>query len=359
MSEEGEDSGERSHEATERRLEQARKQGDTPRSADLTTAAAYAGFTLAAMVLGGGALTALGGTLAAMLGQSGALADNLFGGSAVPVLGPWFAQVIADSAVWFALPAACALGIVIAQRPGIASARLAPKLSRISPGAAVKQKFGSAGLAEFLKSLVKLTVMSAVLIDHVLRHLPQIAGLAGQAPHVALSGLAPLLAGFFQRITVAALVIGLADFVWQHMSFRRRNRMTRKEMLDEFKESEGDPAHKQQRRARAVAIATAPLRKAVSGADVVIVNPTHFAVALAWDRARSGAPRCVAKGVDDIAAQIRAIAAECAIPIHADPPTARALFADLAVGQEIARSHYRAVAAAIRFADTLRARAKR
>lgn len=359
MSEEAEDSGERSHEPTERRLERARRQGDMPRSADLTTAASYAGFSLAVMLLGGAALTASGRTLAALLDQSGALADDLFGGRAAPVLGPWLARAIGESAVWFALPAACALAAVIAQRPGLAAARLTPKLSRIAPFATLRQKFGAAGLSEFLKSLAKLGAMLVVLVDHILRNLPQIAALAGQAPAVAMAGLGPVLAGFLQRVTVVALAIGLADILWQHLSFRRRNRMTRKEMLDEFKESEGDPAHKQQRRARAVAIATAPLRKAVAGADVVIVNPTHFAVALAWDRARGRAPRCVAKGVDEAAAQIRALAAEHAVPIHADPPTARALFAEVAVGQEIARGHYRAVAAAIRFADGLRARARR
>ena len=130
--------------------------------------------------------------------------------------------------------------------------------------------------------------------------------------------------------------------------------MTHKELMDEFKEMEGDPHVKQERRQRGHEIATSRMMADVPTADVVIVNPTHYAVALKWDRTPGSAPVCVAKGVDEVAARIRATAEEAGVPIHSDPPTARALHATVDLGQEIAEEHYRAVAAAIRFADRMR-----
>ncbi|MGB8814338.1 MAG: EscU/YscU/HrcU family type III secretion system export apparatus switch protein, partial [Paracoccaceae bacterium] len=122
--------------------------------------------------------------------------------------------------------------------------------------------------------------------------------------------------------------------------------------------SEGDPHAKAQRRQRGYDIATNKMLADVATADVIVVNPTHYAVALKWDRTAKRAPICVAKGVDEIAARIRERAAEAGVPIHRDPPTARALHASVELGQEIRPEHYRAVAAAVRFAEAMRRRAK-
>ena len=130
--------------------------------------------------------------------------------------------------------------------------------------------------------------------------------------------------------------------------------MSRKELTDETKNSEGDPHMKQQRRQKGVSIAMNQMLADVPEADVIIVNPTHYAVALKWDRLSPGAPVCVAKGVDLVAARIRERATEAGVPIHSDPPTARALHATLEIGQQVPHDHYKAVAAAIRFADRIR-----
>jgi flagellar biosynthetic protein FlhB len=130
--------------------------------------------------------------------------------------------------------------------------------------------------------------------------------------------------------------------------------MSHKDMRDESKESEGDPHLKQARRGRAQEIAMNQMMGDVPFADVVIVNPTHFAVALKWEGSRTSAPKCVAKGVDEVALRMRTIATDANVAIHSDPPTARALFAVVEIGQEIKPEHYAAVALAIRFADTLR-----
>jgi flagellar biosynthetic protein FlhB len=135
--------------------------------------------------------------------------------------------------------------------------------------------------------------------------------------------------------------------------------MSRKELMDETKDSEGDPVMKQQRRQRAYDIATNRMMADVPKADVVIVNPRHYAVALRWDRTAGGAPVCVAKGVDEVALRIRTVAMEAGVPIRQDPPTARALHASVEIGAEIRPEHYRPVAAAIRFAEAVRKRARR
>ena len=163
---------------------------------------------------------------------------------------------------------------------------------------------------------------------------------------------------FLGIVLALSLAIGGLDYGWQRLSHTRRNRMSRQEVLDEHKSTEGDPHMKQQRRQRGMEIAMNQMLADVPKADVVIVNPTHYAVALAWDRAAGGAPVCVAKGVDEIAARIREAAARAGVPLHSDPPTARTLHASVEIGARIHPDHYRAVAAAIRFADTLRKKAK-
>ena len=157
---------------------------------------------------------------------------------------------------------------------------------------------------------------------------------------------------------LTSLVFGAADYGWQWLQHRRRNMMTRQEMVEEQKESEGDPHTKGQRQQKGRQIAMAQMLQDVAKADVVLVNPTHYAVALKWRRGDRSAPICVAKGVDDLAARIRAKAAEAGVPVHRDPPTARAVYATVEIGQPIRPEHYKSVAAAIRFAEAMRKRAK-
>jgi flagellar biosynthesis protein FlhB len=135
--------------------------------------------------------------------------------------------------------------------------------------------------------------------------------------------------------------------------------MSRKELMDETKDAEGDPHMKQQRRQKGQELAMNQMMADVPEADVVLVNPTHYAVALKWSRMPGAAPVCVAKGIDEMALAIRKKAIEAGVPVHSDPPTARALFASVAIGQEIPEKTYRAVAAAIRFAEEIRQKARR
>jgi len=167
-----------------------------------------------------------------------------------------------------------------------------------------------------------------------------------------------MMVEFMSVVLLIALAIGAVDYVWQHFDPMRKNRMSHREVRDEHKQHEGDPHMKQERRQRATRIAGEQMMADVPEADVVIVNPTHYAVALKWSRLPGAAPVCVAKGVDHVALAIRDMALSSGVPVRHDPPTARALHATTAIGQEIAPDHYRAVAAAIRFAETMRRKAR-
>ncbi|MCB2131697.1 MAG: flagellar type III secretion system protein FlhB, partial [Rhodobacteraceae bacterium] len=238
----------------------------------------------------------------------------------------------------------------------VAPDRLAVKWSRLDPVANAQRRFGIAGLVDLARTLTKLLLFSAALGMLLWLRLPDLAALAGVAPAIVVKALFLQLRDFLVLATVVLIATGLAELSWQRFDHGRRNRMSRQELTDEFRQSEGDPHVKQARRAIALAIANNRMIADVRTADVVVVNPTHYAVALQWKRSGKRAPVCVAKGVDHMAARIREAAALAGVPVRSDPPVARALHASLEIGQEVLPEHYAAVAAAIRFADAMRRR---
>lgn len=356
---EDDDNGDKPHDPTPRKLEEARRKGQAVRSQDVTTSAAYLGLLLALLLFGPESTDRFGTAAAALLSGADRLAPLLLHGGSAPLAGLATAVAVAV-APFVLLPALAALLALGAQQAFLVTGEnLMPRLSRISPLAIAAQKFGRDGLFEFAKSAVKLVLIGLVLGVFLSREADSILGLMQLPPGPASAELARLLAAFLAVVVATSAAIAVPDYLWQRFEFLRRNRMSLKELRDESKESEGDPHLKGERRRRAMDIATNRMLGEVPNADVVIVNPTHYAVALKWSRLSGAAPVCVAKGVDEIAARIREAAAEAGVPIHRDPPTARALHATVELGQEIHADHYRAVAAAIRFAERVRARARR
>ena len=362
---ENQDEASKEHEPTQRKLDEARKKGELPRSTDLTTACAYGGMLVAAAALGGSSLVALGSLLQVPLDQGVRLAETVFGDRGAAATAQPLALGIGRGALsamgpWLVIPAAGALLSILGQRAFVfAPNRLQPKLSKISPLANAKQKFGRSGLFEFAKSSAKMVIYGVILFVYIWAELPRILATQTLAPQLAAVELGRLCVGLMGLVVVVALSIGLIDLLWQRAEHLRKNRMSRKELTDEAKASEGDPQLKHQRRQRGIDMAMNQMLADVPEADVVIVNPTHYAVALKWGRTKGSAPVCVAKGVDEIAARIREVARDSGVPIHSDPPTARALHATVELGAEIGTEHYRAVASAIRFADGLRRKARR
>jgi flagellar biosynthesis protein FlhB len=352
------DSGEKPHEATPRKLEEARKRGDLPRSSDLTATAAIAGLLALALVPGGWVLPRIGALGAVMLDQADPMSRTLVAGGAAASGGVLAALAIAVAPV-FLVPAAMVLAALFALRGLVfAPEKLEPKLSRISLVANAKQKFGPSGLFEFSKNAVKLTLYGALLWLFLAFNLSDLIATIGQSPGQVSVVLFQMMLWFLALLLVVMAVIGAVDYLWQVFDHARRQRMSHKDLMDEFRQSEGDPHVKQNRRQRATEIATNRMLADVPRADVVIVNPTHYAVALRWDRKSPHAPVCVAKGMDAVAARIREVAAEAGVPLHSDPPTARALHANVEIGAAIGPEHYAPVAAAIRFAEAMRQKAR-
>jgi flagellar biosynthetic protein FlhB len=358
MSEENQSPSEKPHEATPRKLEQAREKGEIVRSTDLNGAVMFLGVLLAGGLLANSLFEALGRLTQITLGQADPLAEQMLQPGGFPVTSAVLLPPLLTSATVMAVPAALIIMALIAQRGFVfAPSKLEPKLSRISPISNAKQKFGTEGLFQFAKSSAKLIIVSILLGAFLWVRLDVILGSLQADPGQILGLIGRLSLEFIAVVTALSLVIGALDWSWEWAQLRKRNRMTHQELKDETKTSEGDPTFKQERRQRAYAIASNQMMRDVPTADVIVVNPTHYAVALKWERNRGQIPICVAKGVDEVAARIRTTGMEAGVPIFSDPPTARALYASVEIGDAIQPDHYRAVAAAIRFADAIRRRA--
>lgn len=356
---EQDDSGDKTEEPTQHKLDEARKKGEVARSADLTTAGSYAGLLLAALTAGAATVERVGTALTGLIDRPGRLAALVFDGGGAAALGGLMATLALGLLAFFALPAGLALASVLAQRSFVvAPEKLKPKLSRLDVVANAKQKYGPSGLFEFAKSLAKLLLFSVTLGLFLNWRLPEIGGALHSEPRLIGAQMMRMMIEFLSLVLLIALAIGAVDFVWQHHDHRRRNRMSHRDLREEHKQHEGDPHMKQERRARGTQIASAQVIAEVPKADVVIMNPTHYAVALKWSREPGSAPVCVAKGVDHLALAIRDAALAHGVPLRHDPPTARALHAGTEIGQQIDPAQYRAVAAAIRFADAMRLKAR-
>lgn len=352
------DEAEKEHAPSAKRLDDARRQGDIAKSADLTAAAALAGLLVAA-IAGGPVILAAATRAQVFLGQAAALPHS-GGGSLQAFAGGLVVGTAIPLGALMLVPASAALAMLFAQRALVfAPTKLQPKLSRISPIATARQKFGREGLFDFGRNTVKLLVVGGTLWWFLSIHHDQLVVTSSLEPRIGLTMLIGLLGKFLAISVLLALVIGGLDLLWQHHALHHRNRMSRKEMLDEMKESDGDPHAKAARKQRGQDLALNQMLAEVPTAAVVIVNPTHYAVALRWKRGDQTAPVVVAKGVDEAAHRIRAAAQAAGVPIHADPPTARAIHASVKLGQPIQPDHFRAVAAAIRFADRMRHRARK
>lgn len=354
------DDGEKEHEPTQKKLDDARKKGEIARSTDLTVAASYGGFLLASLAFGTAAFQSAGTRLMAPLDRAPEMIAVVFGETGGRSVTARLAfEALWALAPWLLVPGLISLAVLLAQRGIVfAPTKLQPKLSRISLISNAKNKFGRSGLFEFSKSFVKLLLYSSILGFFLAVEMPKIVASMAMSPGMIMTLLSSMLVRFLLIVLVVASVLAGIDLMWQRAEHIRKNRMSHKEMKDELKQSEGDPTLKAARRQRGYDIATNRMLDDVPEADVVIVNPTHYAVALKWNRAAGGAPKCIAKGVDEIAARIRELAQTNGIPIHSDPPTARGLFATVEIGEQIRTEHYRAVAAAVRFADGIRARMK-
>lgn len=277
-------------------------------------------------------------------------------GRAMTIAGEAFRGAFSD-ALPLALLAA-AIGITAVAGQGslwFSTKALKPDFKRLNPLKGITRMFGKHGWWQLAKSLIKTAALSAVVYASIRNLIPTLMG-SGSLPLSELVDLCVDSALTLLRwAAVAGLIMALADFVVVRKRNDKHLKMTKQEVKDEFKSSEGDPHVRSARKARQMAMRRNRMMADVPTADVVVVNPTHVAVALKYDPAR-GAPRVVAKGGDHVAARIRALAEEHRIPMVADIPLARTLHKTCKVGDEIPVDLYRAVATVLAFIMTLKRR---
>jgi len=353
------ESGDKVFDPTPQRIAEARRKGDIPRSGDVTAAATYLALLAVVASVGGYALAQAASVLMVFIGQPDRLEGLILGPGGAGLSGRILGEALQAIAPILLLPIAAVVVSLFAQQAVTFSVeKLQPKRSRLSPLANFKRKFGPTGLVEFGKATAKLVAIAVALFLYLARDLDRMLGAATAEAGILGAMLMQSLEVLLVITSLIAVAVAGIDLVWQRFDHMRRLRMSFQDLREEAKQSEGDPYVKAQRRGRAEAIATNRMLLDVPKADVVIVNPTHFAVALRWSRAKGSAPACVAKGEGAVALRIREVAGTAGVPVHSDPPTARALHATVEIGREIAPEHYRAVAAAIRFSDRVRRAAR-
>lgn len=342
---------------TPKKIEDARKKGDLPRSMDLNVAMSYAGFILVYVSF----LSAVGWDFSAQL--SDFFSPQFLSGRDVDP----FLALFSSSSLWlgavavlwpiFLFPAAgVVLSLVFQRGFVVVPDNVNLKLDRISLLKNAKKKFGVSGLFEFFKSFLKVIIFCVVLVFFIYFELERIVYSVFLEIGDGIDVWYDIILRFCLVALLVSLVLGVLDWIFQISHHQSKLRMSHKEVMDEMKNSEGDPAFKQARHQRALEITQNAALRDVPSADVIVVNPTHYAVALKWSREKYTAPECVAKGVDELALFIRRLAEENNVPVFHEPPTARALYATVEIGEQIGVEHYQAVAAAIQFADDIRKR---
>jgi flagellar biosynthetic protein FlhB len=233
-------------------------------------------------------------------------------------------------------------------------AALTPDFTRMSPLSGMKRLFGLRGASELGKALLKCGVVGGVAAGIVTWLFPQVLALGRMSPSTAIGRGAGLMSIAFVWLCASLALVAAVDVPLQLFQFKRALRMTRQELRDESKESDGRPETKQRIRQVQQAIARRRMMHKVPTADVVIVNPTHFAVALKYDPQNMRAPRVLAKGADLIAQNIRRIAEEHRVPIFESPKLARALYRSVDLNQEIPAGLYLAVAQVLSYVFRIR-----
>lgn len=222
--------------------------------------------------------------------------------------------------------------------------QIKPKLERISPLAGFKRLFSLRSLIELLKALLKIGVVLLVIGSYLSRELSALLGLFELEPGAAVGRVLNIVFELLFRIGGVFLAVAALDYAYQWWDYEKNMRMTKQEIKEEFKQAEGDPKIKGQIKERQRKIAMSRMMQQVGMADVVVKNPTHFAVALRYDPQKHPAPVVVAKGQDAVARRILGKAEEFDVPVVENIPLARALYAEIELGACITQEHYAVVA---------------
>lgn len=345
------DQAQRTEEPTQKKLDDARKKGDAPRSQEITATAMLLAGAIGLWLMAGPIAEAVGSSGRVFLEQAHSF--SMDGGSLMEVYRVVSLRVAAALGALAALfVAAALLANLVQAKPVFTTEKMKPKLSKLSPLAGAKRILGPSGFVNFGKGIGKITLIGAIFGFALWPERFAVMELAGQSEMAMLEALRGLVLRLLALALGAMVVISGLDYAWQRTSWKKRLRMTKEEVKREQKESEGDPQIKARQRQLRDSRARQRMIVAVQDATVLIMNPTHFAVALKYEDGSASAPVCVAKGTDDLALRLRSVAEEHGVAVVENPPLARALHASVELDQEIPLEHFEAVAKVIGFVMT-------
>ncbi len=351
---ETDDQDDKTEDPTGRRIEQAAEKGDVPRSMEISTWFVLGGGTLALMISGGTSSETLALAMRGMIGNAHMIpADGAglttFARSAI------LTTLGAIAVPMILLMIAGILGNILQNPPRITTEQIGFKLERISPIAGAKRIFGKEAWVQLLKGLFKMALVGAAIYVALWPERERLESLV----LLDVRGLLPFTQAEALKLLGTVLVIyafvAAADFLYQRMTWFKRQMMTRRELKEEFKETEGNPEIKAKLRQLRAQASRRRMMARVPKATVVVMNPTHFAVALQYEKGMA-APLCVAKGQDAVALRIRAVAEDNDVPVVENAPLARALYKAVDLDQEIPAEHYKAVAEVIGYVMRLKRR---
>lgn len=346
------DDNERTQDPTPKRLDEAIRRGDVVKSTEVNTWFLIAGGTLTVMIFAGPMATSLQAMFRGLLAQSYAI--NTDGPALIALAKTIAANIAAAFGIPLVLLAVAAFAANFIQHRLVFSTEpIKPQLSRISPAAGIARLMSRQALANFAKGLAKLAVIGAVMAALLWPQRRLLGGLIAIDPAAILPFTSSLTIRMLGAVVAILAVVATADYLFQYRQWFERQKMSLREIKEEYRQTEGDPAVKGKLRQLRNTRMRKRIMAAVPKASVVITNPTHFAVALKYERGMN-APLCLAKGVDLIARKIREIAEQHDIPVVENPPLARALHATVEIDQEIPPEHYRAVAEIIGYIMRLR-----
>jgi flagellar biosynthesis protein FlhB len=340
------DAGQATEEPTQKRLDDAQAHGDIVKSQEVSTFIVLGGGTLCIAIFGQSAAENFARTFAVfierpdqILVDPGAIM-GLMRGTLMHV------AMIFGPPIGFLVATALAAH-VLQNRPSFAIDRLIPDFGKISPQAGLKRLFGLDGVTNLIKGLIKMTIVGSIVWMTLWPMRGQLGKALDESPAAMTADMIHLL----MRVLIAVLsvlsIVAVLDYFLQRARFYQRNRMTKQELKEEFRQNDGDPLIKARIRKIRMEKARKRMMAAVPNATVVITNPTHYAVALQYEPGKMDAPLCVAKGTDALALRIRSVAEEHKVPVIENPPLARALYATVEIDETIPQEHYKAVAQVI------------
>lgn len=342
------DSGEKTEEPTAKKLSEARKKGQIARSKDLGTMFVLVGSAVAIMLVGSSLVESLSNIMTRFFSLSRKEAldihalFNVAQGTVSDIIAPllWIFIIIMLAAF---------IGNTMLGGISFSAEAMAPKLSKMSPIAGFKRMFGVKALVELIKSLLKFFVVFIVAFLLLTSLFDQILGLSLEAIPINFEHATDMLLWMFLALALSIGIIAAIDAPYQTWEHNRQLKMTKQEIKDEFKNSEGSPEIKGRIRRVQYEMSQRRMMQDVPDSDVVITNPTHYSIALKYDGSSGGAPQLVAKGIDEMAMHIRTIAKEHQVEIIQSPALARSLYYTAEVNEDIPEELFAAVAQVLAF----------